>query len=269
MSDKWSKPKGTKNIRYKEHPTRKHGAVGPDKYYVLRFTVDGKKVQEKLGWASDGMTLEKAQFALAKLREAHLTGEGPASLRETRQLATARREAEERRQQEETKAAITLAAYYESTYKPWALSTKLAAFRQEDSHWRTWLSPALGNLPMRDITLDRWDRLVQTLNVAGLSERTRQYVTGTLRRIINHAIERRVVSDAPPSGKVIGATAPKNNRRMRVLEKDELEALLSELKMRDIYVWRATLFAALSGCRLGELTALTWRDVRVTSVKVV
>lgn len=263
MSDKWSKPKGIKNIRYKEHPTRKHGAVGLDRYYVLRFTVDGKKVQEKLGWASEGMTLEKAQLALAKLKEAHRTGEGPASLRETRQLATARREAEELRKQQEAKAAISLAAYYESTYKPWALATKTKAFKREDALWRTWLLPALGILPMRDIKHEQWDQLVQSMTKAGMSERTREYATGTLRRIVNHAVERQVVNVNPPSGRVIGSTAPKNNRRMRVLEKNELDLLLAELKKKDICAWRISLFAALTGCRLGELGTLTWRNVKL------
>ncbi len=50
-------------IRARKHPTRKHG-VKPDIYFVLRFTVDGKQVQEALGWASEGMTLEKARMVL-------------------------------------------------------------------------------------------------------------------------------------------------------------------------------------------------------------
>lgn len=267
MADTWCKVKDTKNIRYREHPTRKHGIV-PDKYFVLRFTVNGKKVQEKLGWASKGMTLEKARIVLAKLKEAQHTGEGATSLREQRQLAAARREAEELRLQQEAKAAISLAAYYESTYKPWALSTKVKAFGREDSLWRNWLSPALGNLPIRDINHGHWDQLVQAMTKAGLSERTREYATGTLRRIINHAIERRVVSEPPPSGKAIGATAPKNNRRERVLEQHELDSLLAELKRTDIYAWRIAFFATLTGCRMSELAALTWRNIRIERMTV-
>lgn len=261
MPYKWEKV--AKGIRYREHPTRKHGAVGLDRYYVLRFTVDGKQVQEKLGWASEGMTLEKARNELSKLKEAHRTGEGPASLREQRQLATSRREAEELRRKQEVKAAISLAAYYESTYKPWALTTKVKAFKREDALWRTWLLPALGDFPIRDIEHEQWDKLVQFMNKSGMAERTIEYATSTLRRIVNHAIERKVLNIVPPSGKSIGATAPKNNRRIRVLEHYELESLLAALKQNDIHAWRIALFAALTGCRLGELGKLTWRNVKL------
>ena len=67
-------------IRARIHPTRKHGAL-PDRYFVLRYSVDGIKKQEALGWASRGWTLAKARDELAKLRAAARTGEGPVTLK--------------------------------------------------------------------------------------------------------------------------------------------------------------------------------------------
>ena len=62
-------------IRYREHPTRKHGVPRRlDRYYVIRIAVDGVMRQEALGWESEGITLEKARVELAKLREAKRTG---------------------------------------------------------------------------------------------------------------------------------------------------------------------------------------------------
>lgn len=265
MGDKWHKV--DRGIRYREHPTRKHG-IGPDKYYVLRFTVNGKKIQESLGWASDGITLEKARIELSKLKEASRLGEGPLTLAEKRQQATSRREAEALRKEQEQKEAISLGNYYEQQYKPWANSTKKSAFRPEDSHWRTWIAPLLANIPLRDIKLEHWDKLVQTLSAGGVTERTRQYVAGTLRRILSHARAREIFKETLPTGKIIGATAPKNNRRIRVLEDDDLQELLSRLKIVDIHAWRITLFAALTGCRLGEAGAMTWRDVKLDEQRV-
>ena len=85
-------------IRYRKHPTRKHGAQ-LDRYYTLRFSVDGKQVEEALGWSSEGWTLKLAQEKLSELRKARRTGQGPATLREeaeaNRQAAREKAEAEE------------------------------------------------------------------------------------------------------------------------------------------------------------------------------
>ena len=94
MASEWQKL--DEGIRARVHPTRKHG-VKSDLYFVLRFTVDGQKKQEALGWASEGWTLAKARAELAKLKEAARTGNGPATLQEKRAQAKATREAERAR----------------------------------------------------------------------------------------------------------------------------------------------------------------------------
>jgi hypothetical protein len=44
-----------------------------DRYYVLRFAVDGIMRQEAFAWESEGITLEKTLIELAKLKEAKRT----------------------------------------------------------------------------------------------------------------------------------------------------------------------------------------------------
>jgi hypothetical protein len=66
-------------IRYRKHATRKHGAR-LDRYFTLRYSVDGKQVEEALGWSSDGWTVARAQEELSKLRKAKRTGDGPLTL---------------------------------------------------------------------------------------------------------------------------------------------------------------------------------------------
>lgn len=46
QNDEWRK--AAKGIRYRLHPTRKHGKQ-PDRYYVIRYAVNGQKKQEALG----------------------------------------------------------------------------------------------------------------------------------------------------------------------------------------------------------------------------
>ena len=64
--DTWHKVE--RGIRYREHPTRKHGVPRrPDRYYVIRIAVDGLMRQEALGWESEGVTLDEARVELARL----------------------------------------------------------------------------------------------------------------------------------------------------------------------------------------------------------
>src|SRR5215831_16229447 len=80
-------------VRYRKHPIRKHGAR-LDRYFTLRFSTDGKQVEEALGWASEGLTVAKAQERLIELKRAQRPGQGPKTLREA---AHASRKAEQER----------------------------------------------------------------------------------------------------------------------------------------------------------------------------
>jgi hypothetical protein len=103
-ADTWVKAE--RGIRYREHPIRKRG-IKPDRYFVLRFSVDGVKHQEALGWASEGVTLEKARIALAQLKEAKRTGNGPRTLNEQREQAEAARKAREEAALKERQGKLT------------------------------------------------------------------------------------------------------------------------------------------------------------------
>jgi integrase len=71
-----------------------------------------------------------------------------------------------------------------------------------------------------------------------------------------------------PSAKQVGATAPKDNRRLRVLTPKESEDILSELEKCNIHAWRITKFAMLTGCRASEAFGLCWRDVNLEEKQV-
>ena len=70
-------------VRFRYHKTRKcNGSL--DKYFFIRYHVDGKLKEEGIGWASEGWNAKKASLELASLRKAQLTGEGPQTLQEKR-----------------------------------------------------------------------------------------------------------------------------------------------------------------------------------------
>lgn len=86
-----------------------------------------------------------------------------------------------------------------------------------------------------------------------LPQRMREYVAGTLRRLMRHAQNRRLQVQIQTS---IGVQGPKDNRRLRVLTPDEAEKLLLTLAKLDAATERLTRFCMLTGCRLSEAVHL-------------
>lgn len=258
MAGEWQKL--DEGIRARIHPTRKHG-IKSDLYFVLRFTVDGQRKQEALGWASEGWTLAKARAELAKLKEAARTGVGASTLEEKRKVAKETKEAELRAKRLESKQNVTLRDYWEQSYREHAQRTKKASsFRSEDGHMRVWILPLLGDKPLIQIGFAEWDALVRNMSSGKLSQRTKEYAAGTLRRLMRHAQDRGLPVQIPTS-KQIGAQGPKDNRRLRVLTPEEAESLLAKLAELDPSTERLTRFCMLTGCRLSEAANLTWAHV--------
>lgn len=259
MAVKWFKTSFL-GVRYREHATRKHG-IRPDRCYSIRYKIDGKDKEEVVGWSSEGITQEIAFKRLSELRENLRSGSGAKTLEEKRLLAKAEEEAERQAKLREEKQNITLREYWEQSYKEHAQRTKKASsFRSEDGHMRVWILPLLGDLPLVQIGFAEWDALVRSMSSKKLSQRTREYATGTLRRLMRHAQDRGLPVQIPTS-KQIGVQAPKDNRRLRVLTPDEAEKLLTTLAKLDPATERLTRFCMLTGCRLSEAVHLTWAHV--------
>jgi integrase len=258
-----------KGIRYREHPTRKYGARS-DRYYFIRFKLNGKDVEESLGWESEwklkrdrDISLEEhAVSRLIELKRNRMEGSGPATLRELRAKNEAVREAEAAKLKKEAKDQRTLSEYWQESYFPAAKrSKKETSWEKEEQHFRLWIEPLFGKLPLRTIGLKQWDELVKTLSSAGMSPRSKEYITGTLRRILKHAYDRRMVDDPPPTGKRVGISGPGNNRRLRVISHEEEVAIMEYLSISDPHAWKITRFCFLTGCRASEAFSLTWNGV--------
>ena len=112
-------------VRFYEHPTRRHG-VRADKYFAIRFQIQGHRKEEGLGWSSQGWSEKKAADALAELREAARRGEGPVSLAEKREIAKAQRQAEKEAKSQAEREAVTFAEAFKKYYLPHTSQTKSA-----------------------------------------------------------------------------------------------------------------------------------------------
>ncbi|EKO39313.1 MAG: site-specific recombinase XerD [Solidesulfovibrio magneticus str. Maddingley MBC34] len=257
MGYTWKQTKH-EGVRYREHPTRKHG-VKPDQYFAIRFRVAGTRREEALGWASQGWTAAKAAQTLAKLQEAARTGEGATSLAEKRKQAEAKRQAENEARAIEEREKTTLAQAWEK-YLPVAQANKAAhTAYAEEAAYRLWLSPTLADKPLRDIKPIHLERIKKTMTEAGRSAQTIRHVLAALRQVFNFAKRHGLYAGDNPVSLVKKPSA--DARRLRFLTHEEADRLLAALAERESNVHDMALLALHCGLRAGEIFSLTWGDV--------
>ncbi len=245
-------------VRYREHETRKHG-VRPDRYFFVRYKLNGKDKEEGLGWSSQGWTAQKASEKLAKLKEAQRTGEGAITLAEKRMQAAAARHAEAEAQAQEERDNITLAQAWEK-YLPIAKANKAAhTAYAEEAAYRLWLSPALADKPLRSIKPIHLERIKKTMTEAGRSAQTIRHVLAALRQVYNFAKRHCLYAGDNPVSLIKKPAA--DARRLRFLTHEEADRLLAALAERESNVHDMALLALHCGLRAGEVFSLTWGDV--------
>jgi len=266
---KWIKSKKFQGVRYREHATRKNGVV-PDRYYTIFYKLEGKMVQEALGWASESWeevkngkkvpmnwTEKRAAAALAELQKNQSLGTGPRTLREKRAMqskAAALQKAE----------SLTLSEFWEEDYVDVLKARiKSSSWQKEVSHYENRIKPLMGDKPLKDITREDVECMVEIMKTKKLSKRTQQYAIGTVFRIWKHAGKRKLVKtgDNPASGILVGKI---NNARLRVLFPDEIKAILEYLLAHNQTAHDITLFGAYTGCRFSEAARLTWECIDFT-----
>ena len=246
-------------VRYREHPNRKHG-VQPDRYFFIRYQKDGRRVEEGLGWASEGMTAQKAALELARLKEAARKGEGPQLLREKRELAEQERSEAEARKAEEELNRLTFRDFFEGTYLPRAKTNKVkGSWQAEEGLFQNWIADVLGEMPLCQVSPMDIERIKKRMKDAGRSSRTIDYALATVRQTINLAIDLGMFTGINPVSKV--RVKRSDNRRQRYLTMKEAKLLLDGLRKRSEQLHDMALLSLHCGLRAGEIFSLQWSDV--------
>jgi integrase len=251
--------KAAEGIRFKEHATRKNG-VGFDRYYAIYFRKDGKQIEQGLGWGSRGITLDYAKKTLNELRNNYISGTGPATLKEKRQLK-ADAEAEESSQKAIAEIEnITFKDFFQNSYLPIQFTHKpKTTWIKESGHAANWLFPVVGDIPIKTVSSFHIERIKKKLLDARKAPRTIQYCLATFRQVWNHARREGVVHGDSPTRAV---KIPKfDNQRQRFLTDGECEKLLSALQKRSLETYRFSVLSLDAGLRFSEAAGLTWGDV--------
>jgi integrase len=120
----------------------------------------------------------------------------------------------------------------------------------------THLVPAIGQVPLQQLTTAMLNALYKELLARGIGPRTVQYVHATIRKALNDAVRWGLLVRNP----ALYAAAPRPHRtELRIWTAEELRHFLA--CVRDDRLYAAWRLAALTGMRRGEVLGLRWADL--------
>lgn len=257
---KWYKTKYP-GVRYREHPTRKHG-VQSDKYFAIRYSLNGKQREEALGWATAGWSAQEASEELSRIKKAQRVGGEVQTLAEGRNLENCRREAEEQRKKQEAIEAVTFGRFFEDTYIPLVENHKTEqVIKTDKSYFKIWLMPIIGDKSLKQIVPMDLERVKKNMNDAGKAPKTIEHALAIVRMVFNTAIDIGKYTGENPTKRV---KKPKvDNRRLRFLSYAEAGELLEALMHKSTNLHDMSVIALDCAPRAGEIFGLDWRDISI------
>lgn len=253
---------GQPGVRYREHATRRHLGQA-DRYYALRYYVNGKGHEEGLGWAHDGWTTKKAAAVLAELRRAQATGSGPQTLAELRAAAQARMEEDARAALEEKAQDMTLEQFLVDHYMPHAKKKK-GSWRTDEIRIHKTIIPALGHMPMRAMTTADVNAFLDAVADGGAAPATVVQYMALLRQAYNIAAMTSIDGVPILTGQspLHGIKAPQLfNARVGFLSYDDADRLTDAAKSKSQDLHDAIVISLNTGMRKGEVMRMEWQDV--------
>ncbi len=246
-----------KGIRYKEHPERKHGKKF-DRYYVLRYSANGKMNQEALGWASEGVTLEKARIKLAELREAHRSGSGAQTLAEQKLERQLEKKNKESQENLEKAKSITFGEYWKNVYWKNQSHKSKGSLDAENALWIKWIAPIIKNTILYLLSVQELMEIKNLMIKKEMSPASIKYAMAVISQVWTMASKEGLVTGLSPTKLV--QLPKKDNKRQRFLSKEEASILLSSLKNSSDKTYEISIISLDCGLRFGEIASITWGD---------
>lgn len=246
-------------VRFREHPRRRYSGKS-DRYFFIRYRLNGNLREEGLGWASEGWSAKSASLILAKLKESHVSGDGPQSLAEKREIKKEQKERERIKKEKEARERRSFGDIFLNDYLPDAKSNKdPQTCRREESLFRLKISPVIGSLALADVAPFHLEQMKKKMSDAGAAPRSIRYALAVVRQVFNFSRRNGLFNGDSPTSKV--KMPQSDNRRLRFLSHEEADRLLESLERRSIDLYEMALLSLHSGMRAGEIFSLTWGDV--------
>ena len=213
-----------------------------------------------MGWWSEGVSEEHCLEKMKLYKQNVKSGSGPQSPTEAREAERERREAEQAKREQAEKDAVTGSAFFDDTYfKQVERDKKPNTVRMERIMFNTWIRPAIGDVPLIQVTSAQIGDIKQAMQDAGRSAKTINLVLGQIRQIFNTAKLEGVFQGDPPTSTV---KFPKlDNAKLRYLTPDEIDTLLDALRKKSAVVHDQAYLAVNCGLRFSEVAGLEWSDI--------
>ena len=225
-------------VYYRTSSTRRHNGKD-DRCFDISFKMpDGRKVWEKVGWASEGYNPAMAAEKRAKrIRESRDDEDLP-----------------------KKKKAITFGKLAKK-YLEWAGDNK-KAYRDDVIRYELHLKPVIGDKRLKDVS----PLLLEDIKMKLLKDHapaTVKHVLVLVRQMFNKATYWGMWNGENPVKRVKLPT--KDNKRTRFLSPDEARRLLEECERRSRQLYEMCMMGLQTGMRAGEIFGLRWGDVDLTN----
>ena len=265
----WTKTR-FQGVRYRESKDRRikvKGHYRPDRCFYVYYKIDGKSINEKVGWESEGISGEQARDIRGIITSNIRQAEGYRSLKEKREIDRAKKEQIQIEEELKQRANISFGALAQE-YLNWAEEGK-KSYKDDIGRYQNHLSPLLSKKVANEIGVLDIVRIKKVLEKKALSPATVKHCVVLTRQIFNHAISLKLFSGKNPVRETLkaskGFVKQKSNKRTRFLSQEEAKELLNIIKESSIQTYQICCVSLYTGLRMGEIFSLTWQDVDLTN----
>ncbi|WP_251867728.1 site-specific integrase [Enterococcus malodoratus] len=129
--------------------------------------------------------------------------------------------------------------------------------------------PKIGNIKLAKITTAYCQKVINNWHDKGSSKQYPLFVN-YMNKVFKYAINIGLATDNPVANVIVPPAKEDRQKKLKLYTKEQLQSFLTiidneqnpYLKIRDYTLFR---LLAFSGCRIGEVLALTWKDINFTT----